>query len=86
MVKVGCVRCRKEDRVMNAIHAAYLVCELIGHDSPVANHVSCDPGALVSTIYPRLNNVLKSVVKMVQNITNTLNFVPKKLSQTKLLE
>ena len=57
---------------------AYLVSELIGHDSPVANHVSCDPGALVSTIYARLNNVLEPVVKMVQNITNTLNFVPEK--------
>ena len=68
---------RRVDGVMNA----YLVSELIGHDSPVANHVSCDPGALVSTIYPRLNNVLKPVVKMVQNITNALNFVPEEFDE-----
>ena len=47
--------------------------------------MSCDPGTLVSTIYARLNNVLEPVVKMVQNITNTLNFVPEEKIESEII-
>ncbi len=58
------------------LELSYLVSELIRHNSPVTNHVSSGPGSLVSPINSCLNDVLKPMVKMVQNISNGVDFVP----------
>lgn len=58
------------------LKSTHFISKLIGHNPPIANHVSSDPGSLIGPVNACLNHMLKSMIKMVQDIAYGLNFIP----------